>query len=79
MENFFKRKGKGTKVGYNLMKVRKAKNGQFSITIPKNIALDLKLDKGSVVHFERKKKIIPLFDGEEKTEVYCVIKKVSNA
>jgi len=68
-------KKRGGRIGYNLMKVSKAKNGQFSITIPKNVAVFLELDKGDVVHFETKRKVTPMFNGKEITEFYCIIKK----
>ena len=76
MENpYFKRKGKGSRVGYNYIKVSRTKNGQYSMTLPKNIALYLEIGKGSVIHFEEMKKIIPSLTGDSKEERYCILKK----
>lgn len=74
MDMFQKR---GKRVGYNLIKVSQQKNKQFKITLPKDIAIELGIKKGDVIHFEIDKKVIPTFGGgENKVEKYCIIKKM---
>lgn len=74
MDMFQKR---GKRVGYNLIKVSQQKNKQFKITLPKDIAIELGIKKGDVIHFEIDKKVISTFGGgENKVEKYCIIKKM---
>lgn len=50
MTDFFKRRG--SRLDSNMVKVRRTRNGQFSLTIPKALALAYQLSHGSVVHWE---------------------------
>lgn len=72
-------KKKGTKVGYNLIKVSQQKNQQFKVTIPKQIAKDMGLRKGDIIHFEMDKRVIPAFGSRDNTiEKFCIIKKTKD-
>jgi|TARA_Y100000034_G_scaffold77610_1_gene93286 hypothetical protein len=49
MNNHLKKKG--SRLEANHVKVRLSKNGQYTITVPRSIAIPAELKKGSVLHF----------------------------